>query len=82
LTCEEFVELVTAYLEGTLSDSDRRAFEEHMDLCPGCDHYLDQYRTTIDLLGELPQESLSPPARERLLEAFAAWRRTTGTDRA
>jgi anti-sigma factor RsiW len=75
VTCAEFVELVTAYLEGTLSAEDRAAFDEHMALCPGCDRYLDQYRATIDLLGELPEEALSSPGRERLLDAFAQWRR-------
>jgi anti-sigma factor RsiW len=79
MTCEEFVELVTAYLEGTLPDDQRRSFDEHMELCPGCDRYLDQFRTTIDLLGELPEESLSSPGRERLLHAFAEWHRS-GTD--
>jgi anti-sigma factor RsiW len=80
VTCEEFVELVTAYLEGTLPDEQRRAFDEHMALCPGCDRYLDQFQTTIDLLGELPEESLSSPGRERLLDAFAQWRRTSETE--
>jgi anti-sigma factor RsiW len=76
MTCEEFVELVTAYVEGTLSEDDRRAFDEHLALCPGCDRYLEQFRATIDLLGELPEEELSAPGRERLLAAFAEWRRT------
>jgi anti-sigma factor RsiW len=76
MTCAEFVELVTAYLEGTLPADQRTAFDEHMALCPGCETYLEQFRTTIDLLGELPEESLSPPARGRLLDAFAEWRRT------
>jgi anti-sigma factor RsiW len=80
MTCEELVELVTAYLEGTLSAGDRAAFDEHLALCPGCDRYLAQFRATIDLLGELPEESLSPPARERLLDAFAQWRRTSDPD--
>ena len=80
MTCEEFVELVTAYLEGTLPDEQRLAFDEHLALCPGCDRYLAQFRTTIDLLGELPEESLSSPARESLLNAFAQWRRTMGGD--
>jgi anti-sigma factor RsiW len=79
MTCKEFVELVTAYLEGTLTGEQRTAFDEHMELCPGCDTYLEQFRTTIGLLGELPEESLSSPARERLLDAFAEWRRTPGT---
>jgi anti-sigma factor RsiW len=74
MTCEELVELVTAYLEGALPGADRRAFDEHLALCPGCETYLAQFRTTIDLLGELPEESLSAAARERLLAAFTGWR--------
>ena len=74
MTCETFVELVTAYLEDQLSPSERTAFEEHMRLCPGCDTYLDQFRTTISLLGELPEQTISPAARTSLLDAFAGWR--------
>jgi len=80
MTCSEFVELVTAYLEGTLPADQRAAFDEHLALCPGCETYLEQFQETIDLLGELPEESLSTPGRERLLEAFAQWRRTSGGD--
>ena len=80
MTCEEFVELVTAYLEGTLPDDQRAAFDEHLALCPGCDTYLHQFRQTIEVLGELPEESLSSPAREHLLDAFAQWRRTSDPD--
>jgi anti-sigma factor RsiW len=78
MTCAEFVELVTAYLEGTLPAEERAAFDEHLALCSGCDRYLAQFRATIDLLGELPEESLSSPGREPLLDAFAQRRRTTG----
>jgi anti-sigma factor RsiW len=80
MTCNELVELVTAYLEGALSTEDRAAFEQHLALCPGCDRYLTQFQVTIDLLGELPEESVSAPARERLLEAFGEFRRTSGDD--
>jgi anti-sigma factor RsiW len=75
LTCQEFVELVTAYLEETLSEEQRIAFEEHLALCPGCDTYLDQFRQTITLLGSLPEESLSAPGRQQLLDSFATWHR-------
>ena len=74
MRCTEFVELVTAYLEHQLSADERAAFEAHMKLCPGCDRYLDQFRVTISLLGQLPEESISGPARSRLLDAFAHWR--------
>jgi len=74
MNCQTFVELVTAYLEDQLSAEERADFEEHMRLCPGCDTYLDQFRTTISLLGQLPEESISSGARSRLLDAFADWR--------
>jgi len=74
VNCETFVELVTAYLEDQLSPSERAAFEEHLSLCPGCDTYLDQFRRTIALLGELPERTISPAARTSLLDAFAGWR--------
>ena len=35
MTCAELVELVTAYLDGTLSDAERAEFDEHLALCPG-----------------------------------------------
>jgi len=81
MTCQEFVELVTAYLEDALPDAQRVAFDEHLELCPGCEHYLAQFRQTIQLLGELPEEALSAPGRQRLLDAFADWRDNPGSQR-
>ena len=74
MTCSEFVELVTAYLEGELDAAAEARFAEHMALCEGCERYLDQFRTTIDRLGTLPEETLSEPARDSLLSAFRHWR--------
>jgi anti-sigma factor RsiW len=73
MTCSEFVELVTAYLEGDLDPDAEARFIEHMALCDGCERYLDQFRATIDRLGALPEESLSDPARGALLDAFRNW---------
>jgi predicted anti-sigma-YlaC factor YlaD len=54
MTCKELVELVTEYLEGTLSALDCGRFEEHLAECPGCHTYLQQMRQTIRVLGRLP----------------------------
>jgi anti-sigma factor RsiW len=75
LDCDEFVELVTAYLEDGLDEGTRARFEHHLAECEGCETYLDQFRVTIDALGELPPESLSGDVRDRLLSAFRGWRR-------
>jgi anti-sigma factor RsiW len=73
MRCTEFVELVTSYLDDQLSAEQRAAFEEHLTHCPGCDRYLEQFRSTISLMGQLPEESISLPARTQLLAAFADW---------
>ena len=73
MNCDEFVELVTAYLEGALDPATERRFAEHLAECDGCDRYLEQIRTTIDALGHLPAQRLEPDARDRLLSAFRDW---------
>jgi anti-sigma factor RsiW len=71
LDCDEFVELVTAYLDGALSDADRQRVDEHLELCDGCSTYLAQIRRTVTVAGELPEPDGLPDAgRDRLLEAF------------
>jgi len=74
LNCDEFVELVTAYLEGALDPETERRFVEHLAECDGCDRYLSQLNTTRDALGDLPADNLSGEARDRLLAAFRDWR--------
>jgi predicted anti-sigma-YlaC factor YlaD len=74
MTCRELVDVITDYLEGTLAEADRVRFEEHLLECPYCQNYLDQMRETIRTLGALREESLSPQARQSLLESFRDWR--------
>jgi anti-sigma factor RsiW len=70
ITCRDFVELVTDYLEGALDEDTTRRFVEHMALCPGCGTYLEQMRETASRLGEIPVETLSEEMQETLLTAF------------
>ena len=73
MNCDEFVELVTAYLDGALAPADEQRFVEHLTECDGCDRYLEQIRTTVRALGRLPEQGLAPEARDRLLAAFRDW---------
>jgi anti-sigma factor RsiW len=73
LACIELVELVTDYVEGTLSDEQRGRIEEHLAACDGCEEYMGQIVTTITLTGRLTVtdvETLRPEARESLMAAF------------
>jgi anti-sigma factor RsiW len=78
ITCREFVELATDFLEGTLPAADRERFEDHLALCAGCQAYMDQMRATLRALGRIPEESLSEAAREELLSAFRNWKTQKG----
>ena len=73
MNCSELVELVTHYLEGELPADDTRRFEGHIDGCIWCERYLAQMRTTINTVGRLDEDSISPEARETLLRAFRDW---------
>ena len=53
ITCQEVVELVTDYLEGTLGPHETALFEQHLNFCDGCDWYVDQMRTTIATVGRI-----------------------------
>jgi anti-sigma factor RsiW len=70
MDCDEFVELVTSYLDGALSPADEQRVLEHLDLCDGCSTYLHQIRTTIAAVRELPPDETATPGRDRLLDAF------------
>lgn len=74
MACKEIVEVITAYLEGTLGPVDRSRFDAHLAECPLCTEYLAQMRATIERLGSLDETALSPGAREQLLAAFRDWR--------
>jgi anti-sigma factor (TIGR02949 family) len=75
ISCQEIVELVTDYLEDALPRDERKAFEAHLAGCPNCTNYLDQLRQAIRLSGRLTEEALEPELREKILEAFADFRR-------
>lgn len=73
LTCAEFLELTTEYLEAALSQADAARFEAHLARCEGCSTFLDQLRYQIKATGQLTEDQIEPDALARLLDAFAGW---------
>jgi len=74
MACQELVEVITDYLEGTLPKSDRARFDAHLATCPGCREYVEQMRAVIRLSGSLTAKSIEPATRDSLLRAFQRWR--------
>ena len=74
LVCRDAVELVSDYVEGTLSRRDRKRFEKHLAKCDACVAYLDQIRATIAASGRIGPEDLPSDVVEKLVELFRHYR--------
>jgi len=47
MNCQECSEFILRYLEGELAADEHSSFELHLDRCPPCRRYLDQYTLTV-----------------------------------
>jgi anti-sigma factor RsiW len=74
IVCQQAVELVTGYLEGTLAPAGRRRFEAHLADCPHCTRYLAQMRKTIELTGSLSLDDLTPQMQDEFIAIYRQWR--------
>jgi putative zinc finger protein len=70
MVCDELVELVTAYLEGTLPAADRERLEQHLEECTWCVDYVDQHREVVAALGRLDEGPGDERAWQGLLAAL------------
>ena len=80
VVCQQAVELVTGYLEGTLARADRRRYEAHLAGCPHCTEYLAQMRKTIELTGTLTADDLTPQMQDDFIALYRQWREDRPTD--
>jgi anti-sigma factor RsiW len=71
--CRQFVEDVTAYLDGALPEQVLRLVEQHLADCPHCREYLSQMRATIAMtraVTDVDVDAMPSDVRERLMQAF------------
>ncbi|HVF79268.1 MAG TPA: zf-HC2 domain-containing protein [Solirubrobacteraceae bacterium] len=74
VTCREFVEVLTDYLENALDPAERADIERHIVICRGCSNYVEQMRSTVDLLGRIVAGGDGDAVqREKLLSIFREW---------
>jgi anti-sigma factor RsiW len=74
VTCREVVELMTDYLDNSLSPRDRARFEQHLSGCDGCTAYLAQLRAARTLMGRSAVEPVPELMRAELVKAFKTWK--------
>jgi anti-sigma factor RsiW len=77
LVCQQAIELLTDYLEGSLSRRQRLRLERHLRACPNCSNYLEQIRLTVQLTGDIAPEELAPEAVDDLTQLYRRWRDET-----
>jgi anti-sigma factor RsiW len=74
LVCRQAVELMSDFLEGSLSRRDRRRLERHLAACDACTAYLDQLRATIAASGRAAPEDLPPDVLDGLVDLYRQFR--------
>jgi hypothetical protein len=75
LSCREFVDFVTDYLERALPPHERLRCEQHLVVCADCSAYLDGVHATIRLTRALgAEDELGAAGRRRLIAALDEWR--------
>jgi anti-sigma factor RsiW len=71
--CRQFVEDVTAYLDGALPESVVAIIESHLADCPHCREYLNEMRLTVlktRALNDDDVDVMPAEVRDRLMQAF------------
>jgi hypothetical protein len=74
LSCAEFVDHATGYLEGTLSKREHKRLASHLGHCGPCSTYLAQMRQTLDITHNIKPEPVPEHVKEDLARVFNEWR--------
>jgi anti-sigma factor ChrR (cupin superfamily) len=72
MSCERMENLILAYLDGRLKESDRLEVEKHLAACPPCTVRANEFRSVGQLLDELPEIEPSPAFDVRVRARVAA----------
>ena len=71
MMCQELVEVLTEYLDGTLGAHDRARLEAHLTICHDCREYVAQFEPTVFLAGRAAAAARALVARRARAARFA-----------
>jgi len=75
VNCQHFTDFIIDWLDGELPADQAEVFAAHIEMCPPCEQYLDQYRTTVELTKDCaPAEDVPSEVPEALIRAILAAR--------
>ncbi len=72
LTCQEQVDLLADYLDGTLHPEIATALERHLEDCPDCLNFIETYKATNVWVREITYEAMPEELTTRLASFLKA----------
>jgi len=78
ISCADALELMTEHLEGALSEADAARMRAHLAGCEACRVYLDQLRSTIEIVrdtGPSEEFTVDPERLDSLSDLFRSEQR-------
>ncbi len=69
LTCKEFMQELSDYLDATVDAELRRKLEVHISECPNCFVILDTTKKTIEVYKGVQPQPIPPEVHVRLMKA-------------
>lgn len=78
MTCRDFIDFLSAYLDRELSPEEMDRFDGHLAVCPACVDYVKTYEQTVRLtrsVGLEPDSPLPDDVPEDLVKAILATRK-------
>ena len=79
LVCQQAVQLMNDYVDGTLSRRQRRRLEAHLADCDACTAYLEQLRVTIRASAAVSVDDIDPAVLQSLVELFERYQEDPDT---
>ena len=80
MSCKELVDLVTDYIDESISDEVRAKFEQHLTECGYCNAYVKQMHLTVKLTKKLAESDVNKPVPDELLNIFREWKQEQKPD--
>jgi len=66
MTCKDFCEQLSDYLDGAVGERECRLIEQHLGLCPPCALMYESLRITVRMCEEGVSDEVPPEVRSRL----------------
>ena len=80
ITCKEFLDNVSDYVDGALDAGLRVSLEAHLARCPGCWVEFDETRRTVEIVQNTECHPLPKDVHDRLLITLEChWARSGGS---